>query len=48
MIRSRDISSAFLQSVPIERNVYVLPPKERRVPGILWKLTKHVYGLGDA
>lgn len=48
MIKTSDVSSAFLQSVPIEREVFVLPPKERRVPGVLWRLTKTVYGLADA
>ena len=39
-IRSSDVQSAFLQSVPLERDVFVLPPKEKRVPGLLWKLKK--------
>ena len=47
-IKSSDVTAAFLQSVPIERDVYVLPPKERRVPGMLWKLKKPCYGLADA
>ena len=47
-IKSSDVTSAFLQSVPLQRNVFVLPPKERRIPGVLWKLTKPVYGLADA
>ena len=47
-IRSSDVQSAFLQSVPLERDVYVLPPKEKRIPGVLWKLKKPVYGLSDA
>ena len=47
-IQSSDVSAAFLQSVPIERDVFVLPPKERREPGKLWRLTKTVYGLSDA
>ena len=47
-IKTSDVSNAFLQSVPIEREVYVQPPKERRVPGTLWKLKKTAYGLADA
>ena len=47
-VKSQDVSSAFLQSVPIERDVYVKPPKERRIPGVVWKLNKTVYGLVDA
>ena len=47
-IKSIDGTAAFLQGAPIERDVFVLPPKERRVPGILWKLKIPVYGLTDA
>ena len=47
-IQTSDVSAAFLQSVPIEREVFVLPPKERRERGKLWRLTKTVYGLADA
>ena len=47
-ICSSDVSSAFLQGSEICRDVFILPPKERRVPGILWKLLKPVYGLVDA
>ena len=34
--------------MPIERDVFVRPPPERRVPGVIWKLKKTVYGLVDA
>ena len=47
-ICTSDVTSAFLQGAKLERDVFVLPPKERRVPGILWKLRKPVYGLVDA
>ena len=47
-IKSIDGTSAFLQGAPIEREVFILPPKERRVPGLIWKLKKPVYGLTDA
>ena len=47
-IKSSDVTSAFLQSTPIERDVFVKPPAERRVPGVLWKLKKLMYGLVDA
>ena len=43
-----DVSNAFLQGVPIERDVFVTPPKERRIPGTIWKLKKTAYGLADA
>ena len=41
-VKSRDITSAFLQSVPKDRDV------ERRIPGLIWKLKKNVYGLVNA
>ena len=47
-IRTTDIKSAFLQGRDLERDVYVLPPKEVRKEGIVWKLKKCLYGLGDA
>lgn len=47
-IKSSDVTSAFLQSVPIQREIFVRPPKERRIPGIVWRLKKTVYGLADA
>lgn len=47
-IKASDVASAFLQGVEIDRDVFILPPKERRVPNVLWKLLKPVYGLVDA
>ena len=48
-VNSIDIKGAFLQSKPLERDVWVKPPLEAgRKKGKLWKLTKSVYGLGDA
>ena len=44
---SIDVKSAYLQGSPIEREVYLKPPKEFDV-GKLWKLHKTVYGLTDA
>ena len=46
-IQSLDISTAFLQSKPISRNVYLKPPKEAKT-NKLWHLNKAVYGLHDA
>ena len=46
-LRSLDISTAFLQGGPINREVYVLPPKEAETE-MIWKLNKSVYGLNDA
>ena len=47
-IKTGDVASAFLQGTDIDRDVYVLPPVERRIPGVLWRLLKPVYGLVDA
>ena len=47
-IMTSDVASAFLQGLEIDRDVFVLPPVERRIPGVLWKLLKPVYGLVDA
>ena len=46
-VNALDIKTAFLQGRPIEREVYVLPPKEAETDKI-WKLNKTVYGLADA
>ena len=48
IVKSQDVTAAVLQSVPIGREVFVRPPPERRVPGVIWKLKKSVYGLVDA
>ena len=48
-VKSIDITSAFLQSNDINRDVFVKPPKESgEDTDIVWKLKKTVYGLGDA
>ena len=46
--KTSDVTAAFLQTKDLERDVFVLPPRERRVPRVLWKLRKPVYGLADA
>ena len=43
-----DITSAFLQSDLLDREVYVQPPKHIKKEGIIWRLRKPMYGLGDA
>lgn len=51
---SLDVSAAFLQGDFIDREVYVIPPKEftstrpERREAILWKLVRPLYGLTDA
>ena len=47
-VQSLDISSAFLQGNPIQRDVYVMPPKDVRTEGVIWKLKRFIYGLNDA
>ena len=42
-----DVRTAFLQGRPIDRDVYVLPPKEANTNHV-WKLNKTIYGLNDA
>ena len=46
-LRSIDIKSAYLQGVPINRERYILPPKEAQTEK-LWLLKKCPYGLADA
>ena len=47
-IKTLDVTSAFLQGYPLERDVYVWPPPECKTEGIVWKLKKSCYGLYDA
>ena len=47
-VKTSDVSSAFLQGADAPRDIFVTPPKERRVPGVLWKLKTSIYGLCDA
>lgn len=42
-----DIKSAFLQGIPLSRDVFLKPPKEAKSDK-LWKLNQAVYGLSDA
>lgn len=49
--RTVDVSTAFLQGMPIDRPAPVLvgPPLYARVPaGLIWQLNKCAYGLTDA
>ena len=43
-----DVTSAFLQSDKLDREVYVQPPSDVRKPGTIWRLNKPMYGLDDA
>ena len=46
-LNSIDFKTAFLQGDPIERDIYMVPPKEAET-NMLWKINKSVYGLRDA
>ena len=47
-VYSIDVKSAFLQSTDMQRDVYLVPPKDVKNKGEIWKATKPVYGLKDA
>ena len=47
-VNSLDVKAAFLQGNKIERDLFVMPPKEYRKTDTIWKLNKVVYGLNDA
>ena len=47
-LRSIDIRAAFLQAKGLEREIFLLPPKDVQKEGMLWKLKKPLYGLNDA
>lgn len=46
-LHSLDVKSAFLQGIPINREVYIKPPKEANAAGV-WKMLKCPYGLADS
>ena len=43
-----DIKGAFLQGKTIQRDVFVNPPDDIKMKGVIWRLRKTVYGLNDA
>ena len=47
-IESTDIKSAFLQGETLDRDVFIEPPKEAKLEGVIWRLNKCIYGLNDA
>ena len=48
-IKTTDIKSAFLQGVPILRDIFIQPPAESTtLPGMIWKLRRCLYGLNNA
>jgi hypothetical protein len=46
--KSLDVKSAFLQGFPIEREIYMRPPRDIEENGFIWKLCRCPYGLNDA
>ena len=47
-LESVDIRAAFLQSNPLDRDVFIEPPKDLKKENVIWKLRKPLYGLDDA
>ena len=47
-LEAKDYRSAFLQGEQLDRELFIEPPLEARIPGVVWKLKKAVYGLNDA
>ena len=46
-LRSIYIRVAFFQAKELNRHVYLMPPKDVRREGYIWKLKKSLYGLND-
>jgi len=46
-LHSLDVKSAFLQGSPMEREVFIKPPKEAHTT-CLWKMLRCPYGLADS
>ena len=47
-IKSLDVTTAFLQGYPLEREVFIKPPPEKAEPAQIWQLKKACQGLYDA
>ena len=47
-LRSIYIKPAFLQARELDRDLFLMPPKDIRKEGYVWKLKKPLYGLHDA
>ena len=43
-----DVTNAFLQGEPIQRELFAEPPVEAKKPGVIWKIKRPAYGLYDA
>ena len=47
-LQSMDITAAFLQGWPLEREIYLQPPRDVCSLDFCWKLKRCIYGLNDA
>ena len=47
-VKTLDVTTAFLQGNPLDRDIYIEPPPEKADSSIVWKLKKACYGLYDA
>ena len=47
-LQSIDISAAFLQGGPIDREIYLKPPSDICPASEIWRLKRCIYGLNDA
>ena len=47
-LKSMDIRAKFLQAKELDRDVYLMPPRDVRKEGYIWKLKKPLYELNDA
>ena len=47
-LRSMDIRAVFLQAKELDRDVYLMPPKDVRKEGYIWRLRKPLYGFNEA
>ena len=45
---SSDVQAAFLQATELDREVFVKPVPQANHQGLLWRLKKPMYGLGDS
>lgn len=47
-VEALDVTSAFLQADEMNRDVFIKPPADVRKQGIVWRLNRPMYGLGDS
>ena len=47
-LASVDIRAAFLQSITLDRDVFMKSPPDIKKEGIIWGLKKPLHGLNDA